>query len=222
MWRSEWEGGVQFGQPFQPSTRSSHPCVPAIHAFQPSMHSSHPCVPAIYAFQPSMHRLCAPGSPPVLAAAEGTGLCLHCSFSMWVEGAGSTLQEEGSYSSWCDTLSCAFSSSCHMAEPWYRRMGTCNGSLPEMHARDMQSLAWSGIILLWSSLCTHDHAPGLMLVMVSWISVICHQTGRPHTPEGGFLLPSDCQQALPWTSSQLLHHPVGCNHTFSSEIWNPT
>ena len=52
-----------------------------------------------------------------------------------------TLQEEGSFSSRCDTLSCAFSPSCHMAEPWFRHMGTCNGSLPEMHTQDMQSLA---------------------------------------------------------------------------------
>ena len=190
MWRSEWEGGVQLGKPFQPSMHSSHP---AIHAS-----------PLCFRFTSSTRH--GRRNWPLSALP-----LQHVSGGRRIEAAG---RRKLLFLTWYIEL-CLFSLLSHgraVAQ-------TCGGMqrLPAPDAYpDMQSLASS------ASLCTHDHAPGLMLIMVSWLSVTCHQTGLPRAPEGGFLLPSDCQQALPWTSDQLLHLPVGCNRTFSSEIWNPT
>ena len=80
-----------------------------------------------------------------------------------------------------------------------------------------------------SSLHNTLHAAGLLLTLVLPLPVKVHESGHqlrlicalPVPERAASCLPSDCGLALAQANQQLLHHPMGCNCTFSSIVGTP-
>lgn len=149
----------------------------------------------------------------------------HFSFTMSVGGAGGTIKEEGSCSSWFDMLFCFFLLLLHgpaVMVVWRHPKVPCLRCTPQMYSPLIILQLWLGLVPYCCSLLyaytTHSRLP--LLVGPESICDLPTSLGSPVPQRVSFCcLVTVCLSALAWTHSQVLHHSMGCNRTFSNEIW---